>query len=186
MGHDVAVLEAVAATARPDLPSTPVLAPPPLPVVTAFEVRERLAAGAALLDLVPSMTFRGGHVEGARWAIRPRIGQMNLSGAREVLFIALHPSHAEGAALDVAEHHGLPSAYVSATAEDWAAAGFTLAESPDDPADADAIDYLFFTHDRHSGNREAARAYLGWETGLIDQLDDQERGALRPELSRPG
>ena len=46
-------------------------------------------------------------------------------------------------------------------------------------ADADCIDFLFFTHGRHDGNAEAARQYLAWEIGLIDQLDAQERGVFR-------
>ena len=49
----------------------------------------------------------------------------------------------------------------------------------DVPPDADCIDFLFFTHGRHEGNAEAARQYLAWETGLIAQLDAQERGAFR-------
>jgi hypothetical protein len=41
------------------------------------------------------------------------------------------------------------------------------------------VDFLFFTPARHDGNAEAARQYLAWEIGLIDQLDAQERGAFR-------
>jgi hypothetical protein len=42
------------------------------------------------------------------------------------------------------------------------------------PPDADCIDFLFFVHDRHDGNKDAARRYLEWETGLIAQLDEDE------------
>jgi hypothetical protein len=42
------------------------------------------------------------------------------------------------------------------------------------PADSECIDFLFFVHDRHDGNKEAARRYLEWETGLIAQLDEDE------------
>ena len=45
-------------------------------------------------------------------------------------------------------------------------------------ADADCIDFLFFTHGRHEGNAEAAAPYLAWEIGLVDQLDAQERGSF--------
>jgi hypothetical protein len=38
-----------------------------------------------------------------------------------------------------------------------------------------SIDYLFFVHDRHDGNLAAARAYLEWETNLLQQLDQQEQ-----------
>ena len=63
--------------------------------------------------------------------------------------------------------------------EAWRAAGLPVVATPDDPADADCIDFLFFTHGRHEGNAEAARQYLAWEIGLIAQLDAQERGVFR-------
>jgi hypothetical protein len=59
------------------------------------------------------------------------------------------------------------------------AAGLPVAATPELPADGDCIDYLFFVHDRHDGNKEAARRYLAWETGLVAQLDAQERAAFR-------
>jgi hypothetical protein len=46
--------------------------------------------------------------------------------------------------------------------------------SPTLPADSDCIDFLFFVHDRHDGNKDAARRYLEWETSLIAQLDEDE------------
>ena len=81
-----------------------------------------------------------------------------------------------------------PAAAMSACStgghEAWRAAGLPVVATPDDPPDADCIDFLFFTHGRHEGNAEAARQYLAWEIGLIDQLDAQERGAFR--LTRMG
>ena len=53
-----------------------------------------------------------------------------------------------------------------------------MAVTADTPSDADCIDFLFFTHDRHDGNAAAARQYLAWELGLLAQLDAQERGVL--------
>ena len=61
----------------------------------------------------------------------------------------------------------------------WMAAGYPVVGSADVPPDAECIDYLFFVHDRHDGNKAAARQYLAWETGLLAQLDDEERGAFR-------
>jgi hypothetical protein len=54
-----------------------------------------------------------------------------------------------------------------------------IVATPERPSDADCINFLFFTHDRHVGNAAAARQYLAWERGLLDQLDAQERGAFR-------
>ena len=53
------------------------------------------------------------------------------------------------------------------------------------PADKDCIDFLFFVHDRHDGNKEAARQYLAWETYLIAQLDPQELQSFRLPVSQP-
>ena len=57
----------------------------------------------------------------------------------------------------------------------WTAAGYPAEASAESPPDRECIDYLFFVHDRHAGNREAMKQYLAWETGLIAQLDDQDR-----------
>jgi hypothetical protein len=61
----------------------------------------------------------------------------------------------------------------------WTSAGYATEGSENVPPDADCIDYLFFVHDRHDGNKAAARQYLAWETGLLAQLDAQELGAFR-------
>jgi 3-mercaptopyruvate sulfurtransferase SseA len=61
----------------------------------------------------------------------------------------------------------------------WTNAGYATTASPDQPSDAECIDYLFFVHDRHGGNREAMKQYLAWETGLIGQLDAHDRQSFR-------
>ncbi len=52
----------------------------------------------------------------------------------------------------------------------WSNGGLPVVASPDDPPDAERIDYLFWNHDRHTGNRDAMQAYLRWETELPDQI----------------
>jgi 3-mercaptopyruvate sulfurtransferase SseA len=61
----------------------------------------------------------------------------------------------------------------------WTAAGYATQASPDVPPYRECIDYLFFVHDRHAGNREAMRQYLAWETGLIAQLGEDDRKLFR-------
>ena len=61
----------------------------------------------------------------------------------------------------------------------WLAAGLPVVSTPDLPSDAEAIDYLFFVHDRHDGNLEAAQRYLDWETGLIAQCAPDELAVFR-------
>jgi len=54
--------------------------------------------------------------------------------------------------------------------ECWGRAGLPVVASPDDPPDAERIDYIFWNYDRHTGNEDAMRAYLQWETELPTQI----------------
>jgi len=209
MGHKIAILDDDAARQA----QAPVVAPAPLskltlvasgevPLVAPAEVPGRLAAGAVLLDLSPSMAYRAAHIVGARWAIRPRLGDVDFDGASEILLAARDrevgvsddggaspatgATIAEAAAIDLAELTDLPISRLAGTPETWRAAGLDVVATPECPADTDCIDYLFFVHDRHGTNMAAAQAYLDWETGLIAQLDPQERAVLKPERSLPG
>jgi hypothetical protein len=83
------------------------------------------------------------------------------------------------AAIDFAEGGAKDVRLVEGGYEAWCDAGLPTEASPDRPLDADCIDFLFFTHGRHDGNADAARQYLAWETGLLAQLDTQERGVFR-------
>jgi hypothetical protein len=62
----------------------------------------------------------------------------------------------------------------------WRAGGGELSKAPDALAPTERIDFLFFVHDRHAGNKAASREYLAWELGLVAQIDDDERKAFRP------
>jgi rhodanese-related sulfurtransferase len=182
LGHAACVLEdGIAAAAklgwrRP----TSVSARPALKTMTAGEVAAALNGGAVeIIDLRPSRTYRKGHIPQAVWSIRPRIATAVADKAKTAVLIADEPGMAALAALDLAEAGCGDVRLLEGGHEAWRAAGLPLAATPDMPADADCIDFLFFTAARHEGDAEAARAYLAWEVGLIDQLDAQERGAFR-------
>ena len=84
------------------------------------------------------------------------------------------PAIAALAALDLGEMGHEAFTFLPPEEAAWRAAGLAI-ESGGGPSDAEAIDYLSFVHDRHEGNKQAMRDYLAWETGLIAQLDAQER-----------
>jgi hypothetical protein len=85
--------------------------------------------------------------------------------------IADDPTIARAAALDLHEA-GVKSVFLLQGAT-------PTVSTPDDPADADCIDFLFFTHGRHEGSREAALQYLNWEVNLVKELDAAELAAFR-------
>ncbi len=180
LGHDACVLAGgiVAAGAHfwrrrgpPDLPELRAVAP--------SEAGPEIANGAVqTIDLRPSMTFRKGHIAGADWSIRPRITAA-AAHARPIVLVADEPGVAALAAVDLGEAGCNDIRMLAGGFEAWRAAGLPVETTPEVPPDRDCIDFLFFTARRHDNDAEAARQYLAWETGLLGQLDEQERGVFR-------
>jgi rhodanese-related sulfurtransferase len=186
LGHEAVVLEGgVAAAAAHDWRrAVPVLSDlPQLEPISAAETADGLRRGAAqVLDVRSGMTYRAGHIAGAAWTIRPRIAAdaaKTAAAARTFILMADEPDVAALAAIDLTAAGTQDVRILAGGFEAWRNAGLPVESSPDRPSDADCIDFLFFTHDRQS-NPDAARQYLAWETGLLDQLDEQERGVFRP------
>lgn len=145
----------------------------------ASELEENLRQGAVLLDLSASTDFRRAHIAGARWAIRPKLAELAIPKDRQIILTSRQQSVCELAAVDLAELGYTRIAYLSGNPDTWQIAGLDVISSPEMPSDSNCIDYLFFVHDRHLGNLEAARGYLAWEIGLLDQMDEQERTFYR-------
>src|SRR5262249_38512946 len=147
---------------------------------TPTALAQAVAAGTVqILDLRPAMSYRKAHIPQAVWAIRPRIGRVIRGPSNAIVLVADDPAVAALAAVDLAELGHREVGLLAGGLEAWSAAGLVVEATPDAPADADCIDFLFFTSKRHEGDAEAARQYLAWEVGLVDQLDAQERGAFR-------
>lgn len=162
--------------------------PEPVPEIKSIDAAEAMAAlasGADMIDLRPSMTYRRAHVAGARWACRPNLAAAASQTAAHgpVLLVADQPAQAAWAAQDLKEAGRDEVALVAGGHDALAQAGAEVIATPDEPADADCIDHLFFVHDRHDGNLESSRRYLEWETGLIAQLNEAERAEFH--LFRP-
>ena len=129
-----------------------------------------------LVDLQASASYQRQHAAGAAWSIRPRLGQLGLTTERPLLLLAPDEGTAQLAAIDLAEAGHRSIAW--AKAQDWADAGLPVLRNTQ-LQDGERIDYLFFVHDRHDGNLDAARRYLAWETGLIAQAAPDELAVFR-------
>jgi rhodanese-related sulfurtransferase len=179
MGWDASVLEGGEA-------SWPALAdaPPPeprfergLPALPRLEAADLRTRKVPLLDARYSMTFRAGHIAGARWATRARIDR--IADARSCVIIADDAVAARLLARDLAERGIAVEGLLGGDVEEWRAAGLAVEATPEDPPDRDAIDHLFFVHARHEGDLDAARRYLEWEVDLVHRIDERERAAFR-------
>jgi len=179
MGHDASVLEGGLASGL-SLAPAPAPTAPALSTIDAPTLSARLARGdVALVDLRAGMQFRAGHIPQARWSIRPRLADDVKGEARQLVLVADDAALAAWAAASELAGHAAAPLLLEGGMAAWRAAGLPVVATPDLPSDANCIDYLFFVHDRHDGNKEAARRYLAWETGLVAQLDAQERAAFR-------
>ncbi|MEJ2140737.1 MAG: aminotransferase class V-fold PLP-dependent enzyme, partial [Gammaproteobacteria bacterium] len=177
MGHDVYLLDADASTADSNEQSgesgESSFVDSAFPDVDATK-------GMTILDASPGMTYRAGHIAGAQWVTRARLEKMQLDAAEHLLVTGQDDALLEGIATELRTLGFNNFQSCAGSPRTWADAGHEVVATPDVPADEDCIDYLFFVHDRHDDNMDAARRYLEWETGLIAQLDEQERSALNP------
>jgi len=149
--------------------------------ISVDTLKEKIDAGMRILDVSKGLDYRAGHIEGAAWATRARLSKEAIGDPAELVVVGQSRALLAGIIAEI-EHlsGGLPSGVHHGDPDQWAAAGLRIVNTPDDPSEVDCIDHLFFVHDRHDGNLDAARRYLEWETGLLAQLDDQESGMLRP------
>ena len=153
-----------------------------LAAVKPISVRDaaaKLEAGAAqAVDLRSSAAWSSGHVPGSTWSIRPRVASA-VDASRPVILIADDALVARAAALDLAEAGVTAVSLLDGGVAAWQADGRKLGAAPGQPPNAERVDFVFHTYGRHEGNAAAARAYLAWETNLVNQLDAQERGVFR-------
>jgi rhodanese-related sulfurtransferase len=180
LGHEACVLDdAAAAVALDWRRPAGVFEPTALQPISVHETAAGLRTGALeVIDLRASMAYRKGHMAGARWTTRPRLAA-GLVRTGTVAIMADETALAALAAIDLAEVGSNDVRAISGGYQAWCDAGLPIEVSADRPADSDCIDFLFFTHGRHDGDAAAARQYLAWETGLLGQLDVQERGIFR-------
>ncbi|WP_122317247.1 cystathionine beta-lyase [Pseudomonas cichorii] len=180
LGHDAYVLAAGVgsglslAVTEPDVQ-------PDLPGISVQSLVDALQDRAvALVDLRSSTAFRKGHIEGSRWSIRPLLAAAVRDESRPLVLIADDPALAQLAAQELPQAQRQNLRLLDGGINAWLAAGRPLREDAASLADEQCIDFLFFTHDRHSGNKDAARQYLAWEIGLLGQMTEQEIASLKP------
>ncbi|AKJ96579.1 sulfurtransferase [Pseudomonas chlororaphis] len=182
LGHEAWVL-AHGVSSGLALPAPAVPLPASVPPISVQALADALKDDAvALIDLRPSMAYRKGHIAGARWATRSTLTDAMEGERRPLVLVADDPRVAALAAQELLDAQprlldGGPDA--------WRTAGLALQEGADTLPDEQCIDFLFFTHDRHCGNKAAARQYLAWEIGLLAQMSEREIASLKPLQTQP-
>ena len=128
--------------------------------------------GTVVIDLARSIDFREGHIPGALWGVRTRLGALKpqLAGAKHVVVTS---PDGIAARLAVEEVKGLCDATVRVLeggTDAWHAFGRPLVKDRTSPPDEACIDSYLRAYDRNSGVEEAMQAYLTWEIELANQI----------------
>ena len=148
--------------------------------ITAEQIAQFVKSGGLVLDMRPSMKFREAHIKNSVWTIRPRLNLIaEQIKDRSIVIIAQDPLVAQLAAKDLIELGAKQIRLNIDSPEKWKQAKLSVESTPQNPPDDECIDYLFFVHDRHDGNKAAARQYLAWEMNLLAQIDEQEKAAFK-------
>ncbi len=142
-------------------------------IETADLAAELKADTAVVIDVDLSLDYREAHLPGALWSPRPRIADTirALPSDRKIVLYSEHETRALLAVPDARAATDSPVYVLRGGREAWKAAGLPTEASPETPKDANCIDFLFWVHDRHSGNQDSMRAYLAWEEQLPAQIE---------------
>lgn len=187
-GWEVYVLEAAGAAAAdlftetgPWRPAAPEAEAVSARAVSAPELAGLLERGgtpaaARVVELSRSIDFRAGHIPGALWGVRTRLGLLadRLRADAPRMVVVAAPEEAL-ARLAVPELRGLlpdgaEVAVLAGGTGAWRAAGLSLAADRLDPPDEACVDWYLRPYDRNSGQEEAMREYLSWEVDLIQEV----------------
>lgn len=127
-----------------------------------------------LWDIRSSQDYRDGHIPGSQWMIRPRLWQAVQSvDSHLIVIISDDEDLAAWAASTIKE--GTDYRILQGGMAAWQLHGGSVVTTPNLPVDAERIDFMFFTHDRHQGNKQSARQYLEWEKGLWARMRPAEQ-----------
>ncbi len=185
LGHETYVLDVTTAARIAPFPDRSWSAVESDRAVSPSVLAQGLKDGSTLVfDLGPSMDFRRGHIPGSYWVSRRHLAEhiekafIQQPSTRSVVLLSENDQKTLLAMTDIAgwaPEKKVALQFLKNGFKAWQAAGLPIETTPDQPCDSDCIDFLFFVHDRHSGNRDAMRQYLAWETGLMAQVTEEDK-----------
>jgi rhodanese-related sulfurtransferase len=124
-----------------------------------------------VVDLAPSRRHREGHIPGAWFATRARLGQAlsQLPAAGDLALTSEDGVIARFAAAEVGHLAGRPVKVVEGGTAAWKAAGLPLATGLERCAD-EVDDIALSARDRPAERERHMREYLAWEVALADRI----------------
>jgi rhodanese-related sulfurtransferase/predicted metal-dependent enzyme (double-stranded beta helix superfamily) len=152
---------------------TPLAAPPAVPTVAPAELKAMLDRGAtAVVDLDTSLAYRAGHIPGAWFAIRARLGDSiaKVPGDGPVAVTSPDGILARFAAAELASLTKRKVVALDGGTAAWRKAGLPLEAGDQRLADA-PDDVWYKPYDNSKGVEQAMKDYLTWEVALVEQIE---------------
>ena len=137
-----------------------------------------------VIDLSRSRAYRAGHVPGAAFAIRARLGESlaklcgrsHFGGDRTLVLVSQDGALARLAAPEAALATSQSVKVLRGGMQAWLDAGLPTSEGPEHLID-DPDDVWLRPYERDWGVERAMQEYLTWEVALVEQI---ERDATAP------
>jgi rhodanese-related sulfurtransferase len=127
-------------------------------------------ANATVIDLSSSPHYRRGHIPGAWFAIRSRLGHAlkTIAPSGAVILTSEDGVLASLAVADVQALTKGPVHWLKGGNSAWTAAGFPLAT--DEKMADEPLDVWLKPYERPNDNEAAMNAYLSWEVDLLERI----------------
>jgi rhodanese-related sulfurtransferase len=141
-------------------------------MIAPAELERLLDSGeAVVIDLAPSLAYEAGHIPGAWFAVRARLGHsLDRVPRRRVLALTSHDGRlARLAAAELTTGAFADIRVLAGGTNAWRAAGLPLATGREAMADT-PNDCWRRPYDPYAG-AGARERYLRWEIGLVDQIE---------------
>ena len=142
--------------------------------ISVGELAARVNAGnGVLFDLADSLTYRQGHLPGARMIRREEIPAWVSAQPSDGEIVLLSPEGvlAGVAAGDVTESTARTVSVLVGGTKAWQAAGNPIEVGVDPCWEEDPADVWYKPYERRDAVEEAMQAYLDWELGLVAQVN---------------
>jgi len=146
----------------------------PIEAISPETLKQALDANnCAVVDFATSLQYRAGHIPGAAFAIRARLGEDVTKLPVAERYVATSPdgAHALRAAADLAAATGRPVQVLAGGTEAWTEAGYEFATGFEHMASKnDDVWYKPYDHDDGDPEKHM-KAYLDWEVDLVRQIE---------------
>ena len=141
------------------------------PTISVAALKDALAKEqVVVVDLETSLRYRDGHIPGAWWAVRSRLGDaLPKLPKKPIVFTSPDGVLARFAASEIGTINGAPARALEGGTRAWRDAGHPLDKGTDRLADA-TDDVWYKPYDHGTLVEDAMKAYLTWEVGLVPQI----------------